>query len=500
MLRIIILITSLLSFYIVSFAQEKTLSIQFQEILFIEETEGDIETAISRYQQLLENSKTIDELTNEDEETISRINYQMGLCYLKQGNKEKAKEQLKLLLTDYNCHNTVVNQARNLLMEINPEFATASKEINLLTAPWGKYEQMRHKMYAQNGGEIGLLIYEINNVNENGVPVSKITTSEMIPYGLFPKETGVTVHQESFKPIKSFTHHGPDNKWIAEYTKNKVIYTSLINGKSSKNETKVELPVFDNEETLYLIRRLPLKVGYRDSAMVFSNYNGMSVKGELYIDTIEDISTEYGTLNCYRANVTSSMQGTQNFKQTVWISTDSKRLIAKIITGATTLKLVSVNSSKSQAETILDKNMDITISLPKGYHSYNSLSTGIFDAVYQIYSPKTMAFGMLWGIEPKNGKSDNDFVDNQVKEFSKRWKKFKIQRNTTINTTINGIKAIQFLADVQYNEKTPDNQVEYCTYLFTENRVHCLFFRTTKEHFPNDKSNFDKVIARIKLK
>lgn len=495
-----LLIATLLTLCIAPFANGKTISIQFQEALFIEETEGDIDAAISQYQEILKNIDPNLELTEEDEQTISKVNYQLGLCYLKQGNKEKAKEQLMKLLSDYNCHNTVVNQARNLLQEINPEFASQNREVNLLPEPWGKYEHMRHKLYAQNGGEIGLLIYEIKKKIEKGLSVSKITTSEILPYDYFPKETGVTVLNNNFKPLNSFTQYGPNNRSSAIYNGNKITYTSVKNGKESRNETKVELPVFDNEQTLYLIRRLPLKVGYRDSAMVFSNSNGMSVKGELHVDAIEDVNTEFGTLNCYRAKVNSSMQGTQNFEQTVWISTDSRRLIAKVITGKTTFKLVSVNNSSSSSETINDEDMDIILPLDKGYHIYDSPSTGPFDAAYQIYSPETMVYSRIWSLEPKNRKSDSEFVDNQIRLLGKHWKKFKVQRGTRINTTINGINAIQFVADVQYHEKSPNNMIEYCTYFLTDKRVHCLIMRTDKNHLPQVKAKFDEVIEKVQLK
>ena len=70
---------------LVPIAQAKSPSLLLQEGLYAEETEGNLEKAISLYEKVLEQYKDVERLA-------ARATYQLGMCYLKKGDKEKAAE------------------------------------------------------------------------------------------------------------------------------------------------------------------------------------------------------------------------------------------------------------------------------------------------------------------------------------------------------------------------------------------------------------------------
>lgn len=80
----------LLILFFTLYAEETSLSFLFQEALFIEETEGDLEKAIEQYNSILTIAKKDTTGDEELQETISKTEYQLGICYLKLGQKEKA--------------------------------------------------------------------------------------------------------------------------------------------------------------------------------------------------------------------------------------------------------------------------------------------------------------------------------------------------------------------------------------------------------------------------
>jgi len=86
----------------------KSPSLLLQEGLYAENTEGDLEKAISLYEQVLEQYKDVERLA-------ARATYQLGMCYLKKGDKEKAAEYFDEVVNYYPEQTTVVKKAQSQL-------------------------------------------------------------------------------------------------------------------------------------------------------------------------------------------------------------------------------------------------------------------------------------------------------------------------------------------------------------------------------------------------
>ncbi len=85
--------------------ENKSPAVLLQEALYAEQTEGDLEKAISLYEQVLEQYKDVERLA-------ARATYQLGMCYLKKGDKEKAAEYFDEVVGYYPEQTTVVKKAQ----------------------------------------------------------------------------------------------------------------------------------------------------------------------------------------------------------------------------------------------------------------------------------------------------------------------------------------------------------------------------------------------------
>lgn len=65
--------------------QAKSPTLLLREGIYAEETEGDLDKAIGLYEQVLEEYREVERLG-------ARATYQLGMCYLKKGDKDKAAE------------------------------------------------------------------------------------------------------------------------------------------------------------------------------------------------------------------------------------------------------------------------------------------------------------------------------------------------------------------------------------------------------------------------
>ena len=74
--KIVTIILLLVSGLLMPVAGAKSPVLLLQEGLYAEETEGDLEKAISLYEEVLEQYKDVERLA-------ARATYQLGMCYLK---------------------------------------------------------------------------------------------------------------------------------------------------------------------------------------------------------------------------------------------------------------------------------------------------------------------------------------------------------------------------------------------------------------------------------
>ncbi|MHC4396410.1 MAG: LamG-like jellyroll fold domain-containing protein [Planctomycetota bacterium] len=95
-----------------SSAQGKSASALLQEGLYAEEIEGDMDKAISIYEQVIEKK------TARDSHKAQAL-YRLGMCYLKTQNQQRAKAMFEKLVTEYPEQKTVIEKVRPMLEEMS---------------------------------------------------------------------------------------------------------------------------------------------------------------------------------------------------------------------------------------------------------------------------------------------------------------------------------------------------------------------------------------------
>ena len=98
-----------------SAAPAKTVSVLLQEGLYAEEIEGDLDAAIKIYEQVISESK-------ETQRAAAQATYRIGMCFLKKGEKAKAAEQFRNLISKFPEQQPLVARAREQLEKLGPAF------------------------------------------------------------------------------------------------------------------------------------------------------------------------------------------------------------------------------------------------------------------------------------------------------------------------------------------------------------------------------------------
>jgi hypothetical protein len=82
-----------------------------QQGLYAEEVEGNIDSAIKSYQQIIQNKSA-------PRNHVAQALYRQGMCYLKTGDEQSARAALEKLVTEYSDQNELVEKARPALEDL----------------------------------------------------------------------------------------------------------------------------------------------------------------------------------------------------------------------------------------------------------------------------------------------------------------------------------------------------------------------------------------------
>ncbi len=92
---------------------EKSPAVLFQEALYQEETEGNLDKAIELYGQVIEQAADV-------ERVAARAAYQIGMCHLKKGEKEKAADYFQQVVSQYPKQTSILKKAKKQLNKLRP--------------------------------------------------------------------------------------------------------------------------------------------------------------------------------------------------------------------------------------------------------------------------------------------------------------------------------------------------------------------------------------------
>jgi len=107
----ILLACSFLLGFLASAAQAKPASVLLQEGLYAEEIDGDLDAAIRIYEQVIAQAEAA-------QQTAAQATFRIGMCHLKRGEKQKAAEYFRDVISKYPKQEPLAAKAREQLSRI----------------------------------------------------------------------------------------------------------------------------------------------------------------------------------------------------------------------------------------------------------------------------------------------------------------------------------------------------------------------------------------------
>ena len=272
-----------------------------QKGIHAQETVGDLDGAIQIFRQVVASPNT-------NKQLAAQAQYQLVLCVLQKGDRPGASQELQLLEKNFADQPDLIDKARKLIPGANA----------LLPAPWldGELEQLNIKRDGAFTGET--LTYSAdpwrNTVVENmrtRPPDATYPNSVFLRWELTTanstRSIQVRVDRDTLRPLDRQPSLS-SNDILGDTTA-----TSLLG------------PAMDPEESLFIIRRLPLAVGYKTTIPVTAGLP-IPAQTELSVAGIESIQVPAGKFNCYKVSFAK-------INQTLWIAVDGARPLVKFQSG-----------------------------------------------------------------------------------------------------------------------------------------------------------------------
>ena len=296
----------------------QTTSELLQKGIYMQETVGDLDGAIKIYQQVAQMAK-------ESRANAAQALYRLGICQQKKGQQAEATKTFRALIEEYPDQTDVVANAQALV--------PADGSTKLLPAPWGDGESLTFRFKLANGTPGGLMVYNVvpsKTNSDHWLFYNATCTGTCTP---FVKSQSVLVEadKETMKPVRSTRTSTSPRIDTVRITYQGTEARIEKQGEDTRTIT-LDNGVWDNDELVAVMRRLPLAPGYKTSLEVVSPA-GTVMRLGLSVTGVEDVWTAGGgSFHCYRLKL-------DTFNQTFWISNDSNRYLVKFDTGAVTAEL-----------------------------------------------------------------------------------------------------------------------------------------------------------------
>jgi hypothetical protein len=305
--------------------------------IYAEETKGDVDSAIAIYQELIAEQDVNHSLAAQAE-------LRLGQCYLKKGRTSDATAAFQKLIHDYPNETNLIAQARTLL----------PSGISMGPVPWVDGERMQLNIALATGAELGTTEYRADLVLQpNGSNVWRVGCRMLAGV---QSVSSVDVDPDTFRPLSSRWKHSLLGEVSATYDGDQVRLQRV--GKTEPETTTLDGIVYDNEEVMHTVRRLPLQGGYKTTLPVFTTMVGNTVHIPLEVTGMEAVEVPAGKFDCYRVHL-----GLVN--QTFWFSNDAHRYLVKFDAAPVVAQLTSITHRPAGAPvTFQDNELGISFTAP----------------------------------------------------------------------------------------------------------------------------------------
>lgn len=450
--------------------------------IFAEETVGDLDEAIGIYKQILNDAEA-------NRKPAAQAQYRLAMCYLKKGQETQASEAFEQLITKYPEQAELIAEARQHMpgrLVVGP-------------VPWNDGEVLRLDLRLPAGLAIGMFSWNADRIKtEDGVDAWEVKTLRYITARGIQVKSGVVAEADGFRPITSRFDHPMMGDFSATYSPTQV---EIINGdENAATEVELHDVVFDNEQAVHLIRRLPLEVGYKTTLPIFVTFTGgKRIDVGMVVEAKEVLKVPAGDFECYRV----VLEIENVLRQSLWYSTDSNRHLVKLEADGVIAELAAIEQrGTNERVDFHDEKLGFSLSAPAGWYFYQPVKDDPVETEVHLIDPDATAFFFLDVDTLESAGIDvtrpiRELVEDKLKKMTKRRVGYTVRTDSWVEQTINGRPAISYTADYLEGDKS---MVEYRTAILGESVVANLGVRSEADMFEATRPMLDQIVSTFEAK
>jgi hypothetical protein len=457
-------------------APDATLSEKLEQGIYSEETKGDLDAAMKLYQEVVSEARGGQSLA-------AQAQYRLGVCYYKKKNYAEATATFEKLVKDYPDQKELVAMAQQYL---------AGTTV-LLPAPWTDGEELRLDIKLPAGLKLGMASYTVR-AGETAGRTNWQVGSRMFA-GNVQSFSRVEVEADTFRPLHSRWKHSLLGDAQATYSSNHV--DLKFAGKDEVKTVEFSGRMYDNEEVIQLMRRLPLAAGYKTELRAVPALAGGTPVGiKLDVSGPEKVEVPAGTYDCYRVEL--------SIKQTFWYSTDPHRYLVKFEAGGALAELTAIVQHKpGDSVSYQDSAYHYSMTAPPDwifYHSDDATDDANPSSKVLVLDPEADAISLVIvgardNLAPEKRKSVRDWANQALNEGTETLKDFKVRPDGWQDRTVDGHPGLSVIGDFVEGK---DKKIAYTVLSFGHTNVVDFTFLADAAAFDGLRPKFDAIVDSYK--
>lgn len=400
--------------------------------IYAQETKGDLDAAIAIYQQLTAQAKVSQALA-------AQAQLRLGQCLLKKNRANEAMAAFEKVIRDFPGEKELVATARQYL----------PGELALGPVPWPDGERLKLTLTFPTGVEIGLMEMRADLVEAGGRKAWRVGRrmsggGEML--------SSVDVDAETFVPLTSFWKHTLLGEVSAVFKPGEVEMRRL--GAAEPTVARPDKTVFDNEEVMHMMRRLPLQIGYKTNIPVITTLGGGTILPiGLEVPSKEMVETSGGNFDCFKTVLSVG--------QTFWISDDAHRYLVKFEAGGAIGTLATVTQRASGTPvTFRDDELGVSLAAPADWVIHRQRAASKGRTIIRLLDPAADTSSVALYL------AKTESLPANVRQSARAWAEHGFQQsgnkeahganiraNSWKTCTIAGRPGVSFLADFEETGK-----------------------------------------------
>ncbi len=443
--------------------------------VYSEETKGDLDAAMQLYQQVIADAHTSRSLA-------AQALFRLAICHDKKADLAAATAAFETLIHDYPNEKDLVAAASEYLAD----------GAALLPAPWQDGESITLDLKVPSGIKVGVARYAVRAAQRDGRPTWQFKS---LVFANAVSLSTTEVEAGSMKPLRAEWNIRPMAQTATTYTGGR----AELKVKGLEPRT-IDLSgvVYDNEEAMQLMRRLPLAAGFKKTINVFvAPQGGLVVPVQLEVTGAETIQCDAGTFACHKLLLT--LAGTS---QTFWFSTDATHTLVKFEAGGIIAELSAIRRNGADQPTpVREPTLGYGFTAPAGWLVRPDPNPDNFKHPSYILVDDagtaiiTLSVTPQKDFAPAQVASLRAYADHQVAMGKKFTPGFEVHADSWKDTTVGGQPALSCVAD---HIKPPIKNLAFSTYALVDGHAVCITAYVDAENLEALRPNYEALVASFR--